>query len=244
MSPVATRAWRLRPPRAALDSLVAERPCSADPRNQSRIHWQTSPSCSRTTSAGRPSVPALTPILLPPRRPAGTRLPVDRLRRQPRARERDRGPAAGRAVRPPQRRERRRAHRPQLPVGAPVRRRGASGRARHRLRSLRLWRRPAAWKRTQLGLIDNWLRHVQDVVDARGRAHASTTDAREDRLCELNVLEQATNVCRTTIVQDAWRRGQPLTVHGWIYRLETGSCAICGSTWTPTGNCCGKTPAR
>jgi carbonic anhydrase len=43
-----------------------------------------------------------------------------------------------------------------------------------------------------------------------------------DRLCELNVLEQAANVCRTTIVQDAWRRGQPLQVHGWIYRLQNG----------------------
>jgi carbonic anhydrase len=49
------------------------------------------------------------------------------------------------------------------------------------------------------------------------------TDAHSvDRLCELNVLEQAANVCRTTIVQDAWRRGQPLQVHGWIYRLQNG----------------------
>ena len=82
----------------------------------------------------------------------------------------------------------------------------------------------AAWKRTPLGLIDNWLRHVQDVADRHQTRFTRTmTDAHSvDRLCELNVLEQAANVCRTTIVQDAWRRGQPLQVHGWIYRLQNG----------------------
>ena len=82
----------------------------------------------------------------------------------------------------------------------------------------------AAWKRTPLGLIDNWLRHVQDVADRhQARFTRTMTDADSvDRLCELNVLEQAANVCRTTIVQDAWRRGQPLQVHGWIYRLQNG----------------------
>ena len=82
----------------------------------------------------------------------------------------------------------------------------------------------AAWKRTPLGLIDNWLRHVQDVADRHGaRFTRGMTDGHSvDRLCELNVLEQAANVCRTTIVQDAWRRGQPLQVHGWIYRLQNG----------------------
>jgi carbonic anhydrase len=82
----------------------------------------------------------------------------------------------------------------------------------------------AAWKRTPLGLIDNWLRHVQDVADRhQGRFTRGMTDGHSvDRLCELNVLEQAANVCRTTIVQDAWRRGQPLQVHGWIYRLQNG----------------------
>jgi carbonic anhydrase len=82
----------------------------------------------------------------------------------------------------------------------------------------------AAWKRTPLGLIDNWLRHVQDVADRhQARFTRTMTDAHSvDRLCELNVLEQAANVCRTTIVQDAWRRGQPLQVHGWIYRLQNG----------------------
>jgi carbonic anhydrase len=80
----------------------------------------------------------------------------------------------------------------------------------------------AAWKRTPLGLIDNWLRHVQDVADRHGaRFTRAMTDGHSvDLLCELNVLEQAANVCRTTIVQDAWRRGQPLQVHGWIYRLQ------------------------
>jgi carbonic anhydrase len=81
----------------------------------------------------------------------------------------------------------------------------------------------AAIAGTKLGLIDNWLRHVQDVR----RKHAAELDAlpeqaREDRLCELNVLEQAANVCETTIVQDAWDRGQPLEIHAWIYRLDDG----------------------
>jgi carbonic anhydrase len=81
----------------------------------------------------------------------------------------------------------------------------------------------AALAGTKLGLIDNWLRHVQDV----NRKHASelnglSAEAREDRLCELNVLEQAINVCQTTIVQDAWERGQSLSVHAWIYRLDDG----------------------
>jgi carbonic anhydrase len=82
----------------------------------------------------------------------------------------------------------------------------------------------AAWKRTPLGLIDNWLRHVQDIMDRHPRLFTrAMTDAHSaDRLGELNVLEQVANVCRTTIVYDAWRRGQPLSVHGWIYRLQDG----------------------
>lgn len=74
------------------------------------------------------------------------------------------------------------------------------------------------------GLIDNWLRHIRDVY----RFHAAELDAimdddaRKDRLCELNVIEQVANVSNTTIVQDAWKRGQDLAVHGWIYRLEDG----------------------
>ncbi len=74
------------------------------------------------------------------------------------------------------------------------------------------------------GLIDNWLRHIRDVY----RLHAAQLDAivdseaRRDRLCELNVIEQVANVCDTTMVRNAWKRGQELTVHGWIYRLEDG----------------------
>src|SRR6185436_17036384 len=82
----------------------------------------------------------------------------------------------------------------------------------------------AAWKRTPQGLIDNWLRHVQDIAD-RHRQHftrgMSLTQS-TDRLAELNVIEQVANVCRTTIVQDAWRRGQSLAIHGFIYSLQDG----------------------
>jgi carbonic anhydrase len=82
----------------------------------------------------------------------------------------------------------------------------------------------AALDNQKLGLIDNWLRHVQDV---RMRHAASIdaladTEARARRLCELNVIEQALHVCETTVVQDAWARGQQLTVHGWIYDLHDG----------------------
>jgi carbonic anhydrase len=82
----------------------------------------------------------------------------------------------------------------------------------------------AAWKRTPLGLIDNWLRHVQDVADRHRKlfTRAMSVTQSADRLCELNVLEQVANVSRTTIVQDAWRRGQTLEIHGWIYRLQDG----------------------
>jgi len=82
----------------------------------------------------------------------------------------------------------------------------------------------AALEDAQLGLIDNWLRHVRDVRSAHRDlvAAAPEGEARVNRLCELNVLEQAANVCETTVVQDAWARGQTLTVHGWIYGLEDG----------------------
>jgi len=82
----------------------------------------------------------------------------------------------------------------------------------------------AALESTKLGLIDNWLRHIQDVH----HDHRTIVDRIEDpaarlnRLCELNVLAQAYNVCETTVVQDAWARGQDLTVHAWIYSLENG----------------------
>jgi carbonic anhydrase len=82
----------------------------------------------------------------------------------------------------------------------------------------------AAFCRSSLGLIDNWLRHVQDVRE-RHRALIDAAAGEEqqiDRLCALNVVEQVVHVCRTTIVEDAWRRQQPLAVHGWIYDLRDG----------------------
>ena len=82
----------------------------------------------------------------------------------------------------------------------------------------------AALRGERLGLIDNWLRHVQDVRHEHAAALAALGDEprQSDRLCELNVIEQVANVCQTTIVRDAWQRGQPLAVHGWIYSLEDG----------------------
>lgn len=76
----------------------------------------------------------------------------------------------------------------------------------------------------RVGLADNWLRHVQDVREKHDGCLCRLPDdaARSARLCELNVIEQAANVCATTIVRDAWERGQALTVHGWIYGLRDG----------------------
>jgi carbonic anhydrase len=81
-----------------------------------------------------------------------------------------------------------------------------------------------AFQRSNVGLADNWLRHIQDVH----KKHEALVNAAPDVetqfavLCELNVIEQAVNVCRTTVVQDAWRKGLPLSVHGWIYSLRDG----------------------
>jgi carbonic anhydrase len=82
----------------------------------------------------------------------------------------------------------------------------------------------AAMQNKRLGLIDNWLRHIQDVnnkyrdiIEAAG-----STDKQVDRLCELNVIEQTLNVAETTIIQDAWAKGQSLQVHGWVYGLQDG----------------------
>jgi len=82
----------------------------------------------------------------------------------------------------------------------------------------------AAMGSQPLGLIDNWLRHIRDVHLWNREELAAIPDpaARADRLAELNVAAQVANVCHTTIVQDAWRRGQKLTVHGWIYSLADG----------------------
>jgi carbonic anhydrase len=82
----------------------------------------------------------------------------------------------------------------------------------------------AALRCDRIGLADNWLRHVQDV----GEKHKACVHAvcgeqpRTNRLCELNVIEQVSNVCQTTIARDAWERGQSLTVHSWIYGLKDG----------------------
>ena len=81
----------------------------------------------------------------------------------------------------------------------------------------------AAMTNQRAGLVDNWLRHVQDVRDAHEVLLESLPEeSRVDALVELNVLEQARNVCRTTVVADAWHRGQPVVVHGWVYGLHNG----------------------
>jgi len=82
----------------------------------------------------------------------------------------------------------------------------------------------AAMTAQPLGLIDNWLRHIRDVLLWNREELAAIADpiARTDRLAELNVEAQVANVCHTTILQDAWRRGQAVTVHGWIYALSDG----------------------
>jgi len=82
----------------------------------------------------------------------------------------------------------------------------------------------AAMENREHGLIDNWLRHIRDVY----RYHQARIDALQNEtdkmnlLCELNVIEQVANVCHTTIVQNAWKSGRELAVHGWIYSLEDG----------------------
>lgn len=82
----------------------------------------------------------------------------------------------------------------------------------------------AAMQNLQLGLIDNWLRHVQDVMHHHAAllANINNDELRLNRLCELNVIEQVLNASRTTIVQNAWTRGQELAVHGWIYGIDDG----------------------
>jgi carbonic anhydrase len=81
----------------------------------------------------------------------------------------------------------------------------------------------AALGNMRLGLIDNWLRMVQDVRDKHLPLLESVPrEVREDRLCELNVVEQVVNLARSTVVQDAWDRGQNVMVHGWVYGLTDG----------------------
>ena len=82
----------------------------------------------------------------------------------------------------------------------------------------------AALEGQRLGLSDNWLRHVEDVRDAHAAALAALpgSQARWDRLCELNVIEQVLHAAQTTVMRDAWARGQDVTLHGWIYALRDG----------------------
>ena len=90
----------------------------------------------------------------------------------------------------------------------------------------------AALRQDRVGLSDNWIRHVQDVREKHpARIRPLYHEHHQvDRLCELNVIEQVRNVCRTTIVRDAWERGQPLTVHGWVYGLKDGLLRDLGVT--------------
>jgi len=95
----------------------------------------------------------------------------------------------------------------------------------------------AALDDARVGLVDIWLRHVQDVR----QKHATLLDnlpeeKRHDRLCELNVLEQAVNICKSSVVQDAWQRGQQLTVHAWIYSLKNGLVHDLGMTVDEPGD--------
>jgi carbonic anhydrase len=92
----------------------------------------------------------------------------------------------------------------------------------------------AALRDERVGLADNWLRHVHDVhVKHNARVAAVGEGAeRVDRLCELNVIEQVAHVCQTTILQDAWARGQDIAVHGWVYGLEDGLIRDLGTTVT------------
>ena len=89
----------------------------------------------------------------------------------------------------------------------------------------------AALRGDRIGLSDNWLRHVQDVRTKYERKLVEAKNA-GDRLCELNVIEQVSNVCQTTIARDAWERGQPLEVHGWIYGIQDGLLKDLGATVT------------
>lgn len=84
----------------------------------------------------------------------------------------------------------------------------------------------------KLGLIDNWLRHVQDAQSKHYKELQFYTEeaAMVDKVCEINVIEQALSVCQTTVIQDAWARGQNITVHSWIYALQDGLLRDLGMT--------------
>ena len=82
----------------------------------------------------------------------------------------------------------------------------------------------AALNNLRVGLVDNWLRHIQDVRQKHAALLATVQgpDGAHNRLCELNVIEQVLNVCQTTVIREAWDRGQDVTVHGWVYGLANG----------------------
>ena len=81
----------------------------------------------------------------------------------------------------------------------------------------------AALRGTRLGLVDNWIRHVGDIAQKHAALLGCLPDSeRHDALCELNAIEQAENVCLTTVISDAWARGQQLAIHGWVYSLADG----------------------
>ena len=82
----------------------------------------------------------------------------------------------------------------------------------------------AAMENKKHGLIDNWLRHIQDVAQKHAAQLEGIKDPQQKfrRLCELNVIEQSLNVCQTTVVDNAWENGQDLTIHSWIYGLDNG----------------------
>jgi carbonic anhydrase len=103
----------------------------------------------------------------------------------------------------------------------------------------------AALTNQRVGLADNWLRHVQDVHSKHDTKVAGLSELprRIDRLCELNVIEQVANVCQTTIVRDAWDRGQELSVHGWVYGLEDGLVRDLGTTASSVAEVAGATRA-
>ena len=94
----------------------------------------------------------------------------------------------------------------------------------------------------RLGLVENWLRHVQDVRNRHADILSvlAETAAQANRLCELNVIEQVVNVCQTSIVRDAWDRGQALCVHGWIYGLADGLLRDLDVTVCATDEVAGK----
>jgi carbonic anhydrase len=95
----------------------------------------------------------------------------------------------------------------------------------------------AALRGSKFGLIDNWLRHVADVRDLHQMALARLPfeEDQHDRLCEWNVIEQVLHVSQTTVMQDAWARGQEVSVHGWIYSLKNGLLRDLEATTTNFG---------